>query len=292
MGHWRGRPFAMLFVLSWCLPRPSSENVVIVPSMSLSPPQVFDEFASNYDSSRNWSFYGDLAQTLLERCAPLTALAEGDFCVDLACGTGNATSLAVLRHPEQRWVGIDVSAAMLASAERRGLPRTFFVQGAATRLPLASGSVRWMICNLAYHWMDPASVGEILRVLQIGGCVSIMAPLRFLSFEKRGNEWLSKTFAKHAKLLRRRRSCGFSLEELGAEFANLEIKLLETVPFVESYTSLLELFTTLRSRGSLQAMCGEEAEIIFAGAEEALVRDCTPAAYEWRMGLLHARRAE
>lgn len=75
---------------------------------------TYDEIATDYDA--RWSVHVEAPQRRLTR---ELALARGERCVDLGCGTGVDT-VDMLRHvaPGEVWA-VDPSAAMLQSAARR-----------------------------------------------------------------------------------------------------------------------------------------------------------------------------
>jgi SAM-dependent methyltransferase len=76
------------------------------------------------------------------------------------------------------YVGIDLSAAELAVARRRGAER--LVRASAAALPLASGSVDVVVCSMALQVLTPlpAVLAEIARVLKPGGRLVATVPDR------------------------------------------------------------------------------------------------------------------
>ena len=105
--------------------------------------------------------------------------------LDLGCGSGACRTALEQQFPGARWLGLDLSAAMLqASPATAGLrqrmaawmgggDRSLRVCGSAERLPLADGSVDLVFSNLMLHW-HPAPhevIAEIARVLRTGGLV-------------------------------------------------------------------------------------------------------------------------
>ncbi len=88
--------------------------------------------------------------------------------LDAACGTGRHT--AYLSERGHQVVGVDLSEAMLAEAEKHGIDAEFKV-GELTQLPLEDESVDLVVCALALsHCADlrPA-IEELARVLAPGG---------------------------------------------------------------------------------------------------------------------------
>jgi 2-polyprenyl-6-hydroxyphenyl methylase/3-demethylubiquinone-9 3-methyltransferase len=96
---------------------------------------------------------------------------NGRRVLDLGCGKGRFA--ARLRAEGARVVGLDLSAAMLASA--RGLER---VRGTGRRLPFAAGAFDGVFAVEVFEHMEPggieATLDEVGRVLRPGGTVAIV----------------------------------------------------------------------------------------------------------------------
>jgi malonyl-CoA O-methyltransferase len=99
--------------------------------------------------------------------------------VDIGCGAGHSQALLRRRFPQADWVGVDLSAAMLTSADRgKGLlsrwlrrDRPKRVQADAAALPLADGCADLVFSNLMLHWHPQPHLlfAEFKRVLRVGG---------------------------------------------------------------------------------------------------------------------------
>ncbi len=100
--------------------------------------------------------------------------------VDVGCGAGGARGALLERFPQARWLGIDISPAMLAGSastsllarllpRRAGRAQSACAEAAA--LPLVEGSVDLVFSNLMLHWHpQPHTVfPEWLRVLRVDG---------------------------------------------------------------------------------------------------------------------------
>lgn len=107
----------------------------------------------------------DAYQWLVEAVPP------GADVLDLACGSG-----AVRSYWRRRWVGVDVSAAELEGARRRG--RCPVVRGDAVHLPFAGQSFDAVVCSMALMLIPPlgAALAEVARVLRPGGCLAALVP--------------------------------------------------------------------------------------------------------------------
>lgn len=100
--------------------------------------------------------------------------------VDVGCGAGGAHAALLQRFPRARWLGLDLSPAMLARAAPvsvlsrllpwRASPAPLACADAAA-LPLADGSADLLFSNLMLHWHPQPHVvfPEWLRVLRTDG---------------------------------------------------------------------------------------------------------------------------
>ncbi|WUH98972.1 class I SAM-dependent methyltransferase [Spirillospora sp. NBC_00431] len=124
----------------------------------------YDEIADWYENEfMTSSRIGDPIG--IERCLR-ALLGEGSgTCLEIGCGTGAYAD--VVRSLGWSPVGVDLSAGMLGYAKGR-LP---IVQGAAERLPIASGVVPAVIAVMVHTDMPeyPAVLREAARVLRPGG---------------------------------------------------------------------------------------------------------------------------
>jgi SAM-dependent methyltransferase len=117
-----------------------------------------------YPHTEEYTAYLDAA---LRRAAGPAGLG---VCVEICCGHGEGTHL--LGAQIKRAIGVDVSLSMLEAAQERFTGEAVaFVQGDATRLPLADESMDTAIMlGGIHHVNDRAGLfGEIRRVLKPGG---------------------------------------------------------------------------------------------------------------------------
>ena len=136
--------------------------------------RAFERAATTYDASA--VLHREVGQRLFEHLDPIRI--EPRRIVDLGCGTGPAFEALGKRYPQADLIGVDFSTAMLRRARARTgwLRRTFGHRGPrlvctdAERLPLAHGSVDFVLSNLALQWCRPENVfAEAARVLPTGG---------------------------------------------------------------------------------------------------------------------------
>ncbi|MEE8170889.1 MAG: arsenite methyltransferase [Phycisphaerae bacterium] len=101
---------------------------------------------------------------------------EGDVVLDLGCGAGIDILLAAKKvGPTGRVIGVDMTDAMLEKArtniEASGLTNVEVRRGIIEELPVADGSVDWLISNCVINLSPdkPRVFTEIARVLKPGG---------------------------------------------------------------------------------------------------------------------------
>jgi ubiquinone/menaquinone biosynthesis C-methylase UbiE len=128
--------------------------------------RIADAYVTNlgYPHTREYTAYLD--QALLLR---LPAAGLGDV-AEICCGRGEAVELVAGRF--RRAVGVDISLNMLKAARKDHRdPSIAFLQGDATRLPLADGAFdNVFMLGGVHHVNDRAALfGEIARILKPGG---------------------------------------------------------------------------------------------------------------------------
>jgi arsenite methyltransferase len=104
----------------------------------------------------------------------------GGIALDVGCGPGNVTaSLARAAEPGGLALGLDISEAMLARAVRAEAgPHVGFLRADAQRLPLRDETVDAVV-SIAVLQLVPnpaAALGEMARVLRVGGRLAVMVP--------------------------------------------------------------------------------------------------------------------
>jgi demethylmenaquinone methyltransferase/2-methoxy-6-polyprenyl-1,4-benzoquinol methylase len=161
---------------------------------------MFDAIARRYDSLNGLMSLG-LDRGWRRRLVNLCALAPGDRCLDLCCGTGAVTrELARLG----AWtVGVDASAEMLAIAHGVPAVGVQFVQGDALQLPFPPAA--FDVVTIAFGNRNVANLAalfaEMARVCKPGGRIVSLeispppAPLwrgLFFAYFTRGPIWLAR----------------------------------------------------------------------------------------------------
>ena len=108
------------------------------------------------------------------QCALLdaAALTPGEHVLDIATGTGLVAAQAAQAVGDRgRVLGVDLSARMVAAAQRRELPNTRFQRMDAQDLALPDGAFDVVLCSLGLMYLpDPRqALHEMRRVLRPGG---------------------------------------------------------------------------------------------------------------------------
>ena len=130
----------------------------------------YDAIAAAYEENLGYPHTRAYLDYLDEALFAAIGPASLGVVAELCCGTGVAANLFAGRYA--RLVGVDISSAMLerAARENADMP-TSFVQGDATRLPLASASFDTVaMLGGIHHINDRATLfAEVARVLKPGG---------------------------------------------------------------------------------------------------------------------------
>jgi ubiquinone/menaquinone biosynthesis C-methylase UbiE len=140
----------------------------------------YDHIADGY--ARWWSpVHRPATLSLLDRMASYVE-AGATRILDVGCGTGALAATAVRRWPGVAITGLDVSAGMLAVAERElaALPadareRIRLVQAPADRLPFADGAFDLVVSSFVLQLVPSPyrALREARRVLAEGGSLAI-----------------------------------------------------------------------------------------------------------------------
>jgi len=130
---------------------------------------MFDTIAPRYDLMNRLMTFG-LDQAWRRGTVAALALPTDSIVLDLACGTGDLSRLALRR--SYRVVGADLSAGML-SANGASTP---LVEADGSRLPFADGVFDGLVCGYALrNFTDlAATLAECSRVLRAGGRLAVL----------------------------------------------------------------------------------------------------------------------
>lgn len=133
---------------------------------------MFDRIAPRYDIL-NRLISLSLDQRWRRTALEVVGVRSEDRVIDLACGTGDFSQLAVAVGAQV--IGIDFSAAMLNGARRRQI-KAAWVQADANRLPLANGWATVVVSGFALRNFVsiPVALAEAARVLEPGGRLALL----------------------------------------------------------------------------------------------------------------------
>lgn len=153
------------------------------------PPRVdYESLAARYDSDRKHFDIPADEVVADERRYPMRVL-------DLACGTGLWLEAQCRYKPgaSVRWLGLDLSAAMLAEAARKRMP-VRLVRARAECVPFADASVDYVHSGYAYHQFDDklAAFDEVARITKPGGVFRI----RHMDSFNKHDWWIYRFFPK------------------------------------------------------------------------------------------------
>lgn len=125
---------------------------------------LYDSIGVNYDATRRADPY------LTERLAHHIDLQGVRRYLDIACGTGNYTS--VLAASGGSWHGLDLSMGMLRTARRKD-DSLRLVRCDAAAMPFSDRSFDGIVCTMALHHLPQLEpvFSEALRVLDRGNLV-------------------------------------------------------------------------------------------------------------------------
>ncbi len=130
---------------------------------------MFDTIAPRYDLINRLMTFG-LDQSWRRGTVAALGLPTGSRVLDLACGTGDLTRLALRQGYDV--VGADLSAGMLAA---NGTPAPL-VEADGSFLPFGDGTFEGVICGYALRNFTDlgATLGECARVLRAGGRLAVL----------------------------------------------------------------------------------------------------------------------
>ncbi|MEU9663750.1 class I SAM-dependent methyltransferase [Streptomyces chartreusis] len=127
--------------------------------------------ASGYDRSHRQ------ARMLASALGPASSDRRPATVLDVGCGDGSATAVALTHLAGHRMVGVDWSQQALLRASQL-LPQVVRGEISGGRLPFASGSADAVLFSeVIEHLIDPDSaLDELRRVLRLGGHLMVSTP--------------------------------------------------------------------------------------------------------------------
>ena len=136
--------------------------------------RIFRVWSQFYDNpvAQNL-FYRRVHARLLKRVGAISP----ETILDVGCGTGELFDKTSKRWPNAHYVGLDLSAEMLAVGEEkyRGNARVSFLEGSAEDIELPDNSIGLLTNTISSHFYPDldAVLGEFSRVLKPGGTLAM-----------------------------------------------------------------------------------------------------------------------
>jgi len=135
---------------------------------------TFDRWAANGRGAEMETEHGDVARQVIAGMK----IRAGDQILDLGCGNGWATRLLAKAAAGAQALGIDISPAMIAEAERlhSNTIRARYSVGAFEKLELSDARFQHVVSLEAlYYTLDlHAALAEIRRVMKPGGTLDLV----------------------------------------------------------------------------------------------------------------------
>jgi malonyl-CoA O-methyltransferase len=179
--------------------------------------------------------------------------------VDAGCGTGRGTAVLAERFAHAQVLGVDVSAAMLATAAERRMSAALACCDIQS-LPLADHSVDLLVANLVLPWCDPhALFSEFARVLAANGMllVSTTGPATLQEVRR---AWRNIDDDVHVHASLDMQTLGDILVQSG-----LREPVLDTDRVIVSYSAPARLHEELRAVGAVNAARGRRSGLTGPG---------------------------
>ncbi len=138
----------------------------------------FDDWANSYDRSiLHYFLFRPGYMLMTEEIARWHCDRGGAFdLLDIGCGTGEMASILATGDWPVKYIGLDYSPAMCATATDKArasecLDSVIFVGGDSEHLPLGDESVDFVICANSFHHYphQQAVVSDVFRILKPGG---------------------------------------------------------------------------------------------------------------------------
>ena len=134
---------------------------------------LFNELAPSYDClNRLFSLGMDIGWR--KQLVAAVARQSPARVLDLACGSGDVTTMLRAALPKTQVVGLDFSRSLLAQAEARGLPE--LAEADALQLPFSDGSFDAVTIAFGLRNLSDRTAGlkEIARILKPGGFFGLL----------------------------------------------------------------------------------------------------------------------
>jgi demethylmenaquinone methyltransferase/2-methoxy-6-polyprenyl-1,4-benzoquinol methylase len=174
-------------------------------------------FSKVYDLVNPFFYSKEMRKTVVD----LANVEEGDFVLEVGCGTGFTTHEIVNRVGEKNVVAIDLTPEQMVKAINR-FPSANFLRGDAESLPFKDNTFDASIsAGSIEYWPHPAlGIKEMARVTKPGGRVVILAP-------RKPNNPIVRRFAESIMLFPSTQQCVAWFLNAGLE----DVRFVEMGPY-------------------------------------------------------------
>ncbi len=156
-----------------------------------------------------------------KKVVDLADIQEGDFVLEVGCGTGFTTEEIVSRVGEENVVAVDITPEQMEKAVER-FSNANFVRGDAENLPFKDSTFDASIsAGSIEYWPNPLKgIKEMARVTKSGGRVVILAP-------RKPDNPIVRRFAESVMLFPSTQQMVLWFEKAGLE----DLRVVETGPY-------------------------------------------------------------
>ncbi len=174
-------------------------------------------FSKIYDRVNPIFYSNEMRKTVVD----MAEIGDGDFVVEVGCGTGFTTEEIVSRVGEQNVVAVDLTPEQMQKAIAK-FPSVNFLRGDAENLPFKDGTFDAAIsAGSIEYWPNPQKgIAEMARVTKSGGRVVILAP-------RKPDNPLVRKFAESVMLFPSTQQCVLWFTKAGLE----DIRYVEMGPY-------------------------------------------------------------
>lgn len=235
----------------------------------------FSQAASSYEQAASLQL--DISEQLLERLEFIQH--QPERVVDLGCGTGRSLNQLKITYPNAAIIGMDLSLAMLASADFEQL-----LCADIEKLPFRDKSVDMLFSNLAFQWCNDleATLVDFKRVLVNDG-VLLFSTFGAGTLNELRAAWQSVDDKPHVHTFLEMKEVGDLMLRNG--FIN---PVVDTETIVVNYPDVMSLMRELQHIGANNAqqkrsrgLLGKaKLEKVVAAYEKFMQNEKIPASYE------------
>ena len=135
--------------------------------------ELYADWAEAYDNTMVSGLGYTLPAIFADRFAAVVPWRDA-LALDVGCGTG-LVGVELVKHGFSRLEGIDLSEAMVAQAQRRGIYQRLAIADLSLTLELSDCSYEAVVCTGTFTsgHVNAECLDELLRVLRVGGFLAV-----------------------------------------------------------------------------------------------------------------------